>query len=38
VPAIQTAQASLGNKPLLYVGDSKMEALATRAHIRFTSQ
>jgi transposase len=33
VPAIQTAQASLGNKPLLYVGDSKMEALATRAHI-----
>lgn len=33
IPAITTAQANLPTSGMLYVGDSKMEALATRAHI-----
>jgi transposase len=33
IPAIDEARAVLGQKGLLYVGDSKMEALNTRAHI-----
>jgi len=33
IPAITTAQANLSASGMLYVGDSKMEALATRAHI-----
>jgi len=33
IPAITTAQENLSTSGLLYVGDSKMEALATRAHI-----
>jgi transposase len=33
VPAIQQAQCTFSAKGLLYVGDSKMEALATRAHL-----
>jgi len=36
IPAIRTAQASLPEKELLYVGDSKMEALATRAYVTRT--
>lgn len=32
-PAIQAARETLQQPGLLYVGDSKMEALATRAHI-----
>lgn len=33
IPAITTAQQNLSTSGLLYVGDSKMEALATRAYI-----
>lgn len=33
IPAITTAQENLSTSGMLYVGDSKMEALATRAHI-----
>ena len=33
IPAIQVAQGSLSPKGLLYVGDSKMEALDTRAYL-----
>jgi len=33
LPAIQATQRSLSAKGLLYVGDSKMEALETRAHL-----
>ena len=33
IPAIQTAQKCLSANGLLYVGDSKMEALETRAHL-----
>lgn len=33
IPAITTAQENLPTSGMLYVGDSKMEALATRAHI-----
>lgn len=33
IPAITMAQENLSTSGLLYVGDSKMEALATRAHI-----
>jgi transposase len=33
IPAVDEARAVLGQKGLLYVGDSKMEALNTRGHI-----
>jgi transposase len=33
IPAIQATQRSLSANGLLYVGDSKMEALETRAHL-----
>lgn len=33
IPAIQATQRSLSTNGLLYVGDSKMEALETRAHL-----
>lgn len=33
IPAIKTAQENLPTTAMLYVGDSKMEALATRAYI-----
>ena len=33
IPAVDQARAVLGQSGLLYVGDSKMEALNTRAHI-----
>lgn len=33
VPAIAAAQTTLSQRGMLYVGDSKMEALATRAHL-----
>lgn len=33
IPAITTAQENLSASGMLYVGDSKMEALSTRAHI-----
>jgi transposase len=33
VPAIERVRAVTGQKGLLYVGDSKMEALTTRAHL-----
>lgn len=33
VPAIAAAQAVLPERGMLYVGDSKMEALSTRAHL-----
>ena len=33
IPAVDQARAVLGQSGLLYVGDSKMEALSTRAHI-----
>jgi transposase len=33
IPAVDQARAVLGQRGLLYVGDSKMEALSTRAHI-----
>lgn len=33
IPAISTAQQTLTQSGMLYVGDSKMESLATRAHI-----
>ena len=33
IPAITEAQAVLSQRELLYVGDSKMEAVATRAHL-----
>lgn len=36
VPAIKTAQESLSPNGLLYVGDSKMEALDTRAHLAYS--
>ena len=36
VPAIAATQAVLPQRGLLYVGDSKMEALATRAHLAKT--
>jgi hypothetical protein len=32
-PAIDETRAVLGQRGLLYVGDSKMEALSTRAHL-----
>lgn len=32
IPAIEATQATLNKGGMLYVGDSKMEALATRAH------
>ena len=37
IPAIQAAQRSLSSNGLLYVGDSKMEALETRAHLAHSS-
>jgi transposase len=33
IPAVDQARAVLGKSGLLYIGDSKMEALNTRAHI-----
>ena len=33
LPAIEEARAVLGQSGLLYIGDSKMEALSSRAHI-----
>ena len=33
LPAVEQARAVLGRSGLLYIGDSKMEALNTRAHI-----
>ncbi len=33
IPAVDEARQVLGQKGLLYIGDSKMEALSTRAHI-----
>ena len=33
IPAIERVRATVGKRGLLYVGDSKMEALATRAHV-----
>lgn len=33
IPAVDEARKVLGQKGLLYIGDSKMEALSTRAHI-----
>lgn len=33
IPAVDEVRAVLGQKGLLYVGDSKMEALNTRAHL-----
>jgi transposase len=33
LPAVEEARAVLGQSGLLYIGDSKMEALSTRAHI-----
>lgn len=36
IPAIVATQASLTKRGLLYVGDSKMEALSTRAHCATT--
>lgn len=34
VPAIERVRASLGQRGLLYVGDAKMAALETRAHLQ----
>ena len=33
IPAIDQARSVVGQKGLLYIGDSKMEALSTRAHL-----
>ena len=33
IPAVDEVRAALGQSGLLYIGDSKMEALQTRAHI-----
>lgn len=33
IPAVEEARAVVGQKGLLYVGDSKMEALSSRAHL-----
>ncbi len=33
LPAVEEARAVLGQSGLLYIGDSKMEALSTRAHL-----
>lgn len=33
LPAVDEARTVLGQKGLLYIGDSKMEALSTRAHL-----
>ena len=37
VPMIERLRADLGASGIMYVGDSKMSALATRAHIQRTS-
>ena len=37
IPAIKATQRSLSSNGLLYVGDSKMEALKTRAHLAHSS-
>jgi transposase len=33
IPAVDETRQALGKKGLLYIGDSKMEALSTRAHL-----